>query len=282
MISQPLEFVGDTQVMERRYRRSPKRLEALAYQCAHVRDGLALDAVVVADDVGDRWVGAGDRALCRMLAKSAQQLSHRESQGAEYRMKALKSLRGDLTDAQLSTCTIKVPGRNRRVYVAGIGENVLRNTGVMTTAQGTQRILGFDHRAPLGAPSREDADALLQTICDRSYDRLLEAGSLVGPPPRRVFGRSDDGVYRGVVRHILAPVFDAVARSGVVATDPWRSLTFRSRESRHADGGFVRTLVSSLREARTGMRLGELHVAVHHRHDYFDLPRAPQLTVRWR
>lgn len=282
MISQPLEFVGNTQVMDRRYRRSPKRLEALAYQCAHVRDGLTLDAVVVADDVGDRWVGAGDRALCRMLAKSAQQLADSESAGAEYRMKALQSLRGDLTDAQLTTCTIKVPGRNRRVYVAGIGENVLRSTGVMTTAHGTKRILGFQQTLPLQSPTREDADVLLQSICDRSYDRLLAAGSLVGPPPRRSFGRVDDGIYRGVVRHILAPVFDAVARSGVVAADPWRSLTFRSREAKHVDGEFVRTLVSPLREARTGMRLGEMHIAVHHRHDYFDLPRAPQVTVRWR
>jgi hypothetical protein len=281
MILQPIEYTGATVVSERRYRRSETVTEALAYQCAHIRDGLDLSALVVTDDLGDRWVGAGDRALCRMLSKAAPDLARTGTQDAEFRIKALRSLQSDLTSAQLSTCAIRVPGRDRYVYVTGIGNNKLRTTGVMGAASGTRRILGFVPSTPVRSGA-SDADGLLQSIVSRSFEKVMESGLVVGPTPRKSLTGVDDGVYRGAVRHILAPAWEALARSGVVARDPWRSLSWFHREADLGGGIFARTLTSPLREARSGLKLGELSVRVVHRHDFFDLPSAPEVHVRWR
>lgn len=281
MILQPIEYAGDTVVSERRYRRSETVTEALAFQCAHIREGLELNAIVVTDDLGDRWVGAGDRALCRMLSKAAPDLSRADSAGANFRMKALQSLQSDLTTSQISTCAIRVPGRERFVYVTGIGDNRLRTAGIMGAASGTRRILGF---APPGssAVQASDADTVLQSIVDRSFEQVMDSGLVIGPCPKRSFGRADDTVYRGTLRHILAPAWEALSRSGVSARDPWRTPRWSQRETRVADDIFCRRLVAPLREARTGIRLGELAIAFEHRHEFFDLPTAPRITVRWR
>ncbi len=281
MILQPIEYAGDTVVSERRYRRSETVTEALAFQCAHIRDGLELSALVVTDDIGDRWVGAGDQALCRMLSKAAPDLSRADTAGAAFRMKALQSLQSDLTTSQISTCAIRVPGRDRYVYVTGIGDNRLRTSGVMGAATGTRRILGF---TPSGttATASTDADVVLQSIVERSFDHVMQSGLVIGPTPQRGLSGVDDTVYRGTLRHILAPAWEALARSGVAARDPWRTPRWKQRERRVSRDIFVRRLVSPLRESRTGIKLGELSITFEHRHEFFDLPSCPQVSVRWR
>jgi hypothetical protein len=275
-----IEFDGETVVMDRRYRRSVSATEALAYQCSHIRDGLSLDALVVSDDVGDRWVGAGDRSLCRMLSKAAPELVLAGSAGAEFRLKALQSLRSDLTNSQITTCALRVPGRERHIYVAGVGLNKLRTSGVVDAATGARRILGFD---PVATPDdKASAERQLQSIVERSFEKVTSAGVIVGTPPERRFGRFDDTAYRAIVRHIVAPAWETMARSGVVARDPWRSYNWLNREEHRGEGLYVRQLVSPLREARTGVRLGDLRLAVPHRHNIFDLPSAPRVTIRWK
>ena len=58
---------GRTISSDMRYRRSERVTDALAFQCAHLQEQLGLEAVVVSDDAGTSWVGAGDLALCRVL-----------------------------------------------------------------------------------------------------------------------------------------------------------------------------------------------------------------------
>ena len=46
---------GRTISSDKRYRRSERVTDALAFQCAHLQEQLGLEAVVVSDDVGTSW-----------------------------------------------------------------------------------------------------------------------------------------------------------------------------------------------------------------------------------
>ncbi len=272
-----------TVVSDRRYRRSPVLTEALGYQCAHIQEGLSLEALVVSDDVGDRWVGSGDKSLCRLLSRSALDLSERGSVEAAYRLKTLQSLKSDLKSSDITTCRIKLPDSQRFVVVTGVGSNRLRTNGVVSASRGTKRILGLT-KSRENRTSQDEFDAAqhLQELVDNSYARLVSTQGLYGQAPRQLLGLVDDGVYREAFKHILAPAMDAVTQSGVIVDDPWRSYRFRSRERRYTDGTFERTFRVALREARSGLRLGDLEIRFFHRHDEFEIPYCPRLSIRWR
>ena len=95
-------------------------------------------------------------------------------------------------------------------------------------------------------------------------------------------GLFDDRVYRDTLAHVLAPAFDAIAQSGVIVEDMWRNYRLRTRETRIEEGLYERVFRPTLREARSGVRLGELEVRFFHRHDMFEIPYCPRLDLRWR
>lgn len=265
-----------TSVTNRRYRRSEKVSDALAFQCAHVQEGLALEAVVVTDDTGDRWVGSGDKRLCRLLSRSANQLVH-PTVDAELRIKALRSLRSDLGPADITTYAIRVPERERFVFVTGVGKSVMRDNGVVGAAGGVKRILGFNP----AAPAAEDPQRVLQRLVTDRYHAMLRDDELTGPMPSGLFGMVDDRIYSDVLDRILEPALDTIVRSGLVSDALWKRYRWSTREVAQPDGSWVRLFAPSLREPRTGARVGVLEIEFHHRHDRFDVPFPPALRLRW-
>lgn len=271
-----------TVITDRRGRRSEVTTQAIAFQCAHIQEGLGLDALVVADDAGDRWVGAGDRALCRFLSKNAPELAAGEHDAA-MKLRALQTISDGLGAAHVTTARVLVPHMNGRyLYVTGVGDNRLRRNGVATTANGSKRILGYEQPLPAATKSDLDADATLQQMVDGAYARLVSAAGVSGAAPQGFMGMFDDRVYRDALNHVLAPAFDALAQSGVIVDDVWRNYRLRTREVRIENGLYERTFTGSLRQAHAGVRLGELEVRFFHRHDRWEIPYCPRLTLRWR
>lgn len=272
-----------TRIIDRRYRRSEITTQALAFQCAHVQEGLSLRAMIVSDDIGDRWVGSGDKALCRMLSKSAPAIGS-GNEHAAMRLRALQVLQSDLDGSKVTTTKIKVPNQSRYIYVTGVGANQMRVGGVSTAAVGTKRILGYTQRPQQHLDERGDYDAgrALQHLVDGAFARLVCAAGVTGEVPTGFFGLSDDRVYRDTLNHILAPAIDAVAKSGIVVDDLWRNYRWRSRETRIDESVFERKFSASMREGRSNVRLGEFEVRFFHRHDAFDVPYCPRLTLKWR
>lgn len=265
-----------TSVTNRRYRRSEKVADALAFQCAHVQEGLALEAMVVTDDTGDRWVGSGDKRLCRLLSRSANQLVH-PTIDAELRVKALRSLRSDLGPGDITTFAIRVPERERFVFVTGVGKSVMRDHGVVGAAGGVKRILGYVTPSAVA----EDPQRVLQRLVTERFHGLQRDDELVGPAPSGLFGLVDDRIYADVLERIMEPALDTIVRSGLVCDPLWARYRWNTREVGQRDGTWVRLFAPSLREPRTGARVGLLEIEFHHRHDRFDVPFAPTLRLRW-
>jgi hypothetical protein len=270
-----------TRILDRRYRRSDITTQALAFQCAHVQEGLSLRAMIVSDDVGDRWVGSGDKALCRLLSKSAPAISSADEHAA-MRLRALQVLQSDLDGSRVTTTKIKVPHQSRYIYVTGVGVNQMRVGGVSTAAEGTKRILGYTGRPQEEDGPDYDAARALQNLVDGAFARLVCADGVTGAVPVGIFGLSDDRVYRDTLNHILAPAIDAIAKSGIVVDDLWRNYRWRSREARVDANIFERRFVTPMREGRSNVRLGNLEVRFFHRHGVFDMPYCPRLTLNWR
>ena len=270
-----------TRIVDRRYRRSDITTQALAFQCAHVQEGLSLRAMIVSDDIGDRWVGSGDKALCRMLSKSAPAIASGDEHAA-MRLRALQVLQSDLDGSRVTTTRIKVPRQSRYIYVTGVGVNQMRVGGVSTTAEGAKRILGYALDA--GPDERGDYDAAraIQALVDGAFARLVSAAGVAGNVPSTFFGFSDDRAYRDTLNHVLAPAIDAIAKSGIVVDDIWRNYRWRSREIRLDESIFERRFSAPMRESRSNARLGELEVRFFHRHDAFDIPYCPRVNLRWR
>lgn len=267
-----------TVVADRRYRRSANTSEALAFQCAHIQSGLELDALIVSDDVGDRWVGAGDRALCRFLSRNAPALAAGESNAA-MKLRALQTISEGLESGHVTTARVKLPERDKFLFITGVGNNVMRTHGVSTTAHGSKRILGYIQPA-MG----EDADATetLQDLVDGAFSRLDGGAGTLGNDPSSFLGFFDDRVYRDTLSHILTPAMNAIARAGLVTDDLWRNYRLRSRESKIEWGLYERCFRVPVREQRSGVRLGELEVRFFHRHDIFEISRAPLVKIKWR
>ena len=270
-----------TRIVDRRYRRSDVTTQALAFQCAHVQEGLSLRAMIVSDDIGDRWVGSGDRALCRMLSKSAPAIASGDEHAA-MRLRALQVLQSDLDGSRVTTTRIKVPRQSRYIYVTGVGANQMRAGGVGTTAEGAKRILGYTLDRTIDERGDYDAARAIQALVDGAFARLVSAAGVTGEAPSSFLGFSDDRVYRDTLNHILAPAIDAIAKSGIVVDDIWRNYLWRSREARIDESIFERRFTASMRESRSNARLGELDVRFFHRHEVFDIPYCPRINLRWR
>lgn len=267
---------------ERRYRRSEDVTQALAFQCAHVQQHLDLQALVVADDVGDRWVGAGDRTLCRLLSRSANDLAVGSLANASYRFKVLHSVSPELTPGHLTTFTLKVPGRKSLLHVAGVGASVARADGVVTTADGTRRILGFTPARASREVDSTDGEGLLRRAMHDVWYGLRRGGALTGEAPRRSLTRARDSVYRDVLLECLEPVFGMLQRSGLVAVEPWGAWRGTTTEVQLGDDRFVRAIRYGLRDLRAGVHVGTLIVEFEHRHQVWEMPEPPQVYLRWR
>lgn len=275
--------LGRNVVSDRRYRRSDEVPRALAFQCAHIRDGLNLDAMVVSDACGDRWVGAGDPRLCRIVSRSADVLAAGPSSGFDMRVKALRSIRADLRPGDITTFQLTVPGTSRNLYVTGVGGSRLRDDGVVNAAGGVRRIMGWQSAAAGAVPTaaHENPQAVLERLTRATFEALRVSGELTGEAPRRVFGRTDDSVYAPTLGHVLSPALNTIENSGLEYDNLSRAWTWRSRERSRRDGTYVRTFKLNLREVRTGIRVGRLDVDFYHRHDRFEIPYCPVLTLRW-
>ncbi len=263
-------------VVDRRFRRSDDITRALAYQCAFIQEQLALDAMIVADAPGTRWVGAGDKTLCRLLSRSAAQIADGGGTNAALRMEALRAIKSDLTNEHITTFTIGLPGRREPIYVAGVGGAGTRATGVSSAARGTRRILGYDVRGPQVVP---DAGRYLQELTDYSFIEIARTPVEAFDPSRFLFFW-DDSVYRGTLEAMITPARKALERSGALVDGVWRGM-FRSSENAVGDGVYCRTFRVPVREPRSRARLGTLKVSLFHRHDRFELPCPPQLELEW-
>jgi hypothetical protein len=275
--------LGRNLASDRRYRRSERINEALALQCGHVQEALGLEAMLVSDEAGDRWVGSGDRALCRLLARSAPVLSSTDVD-ADFQYKALALLRSDLDSSQVTTYALAVPGSASRVFVTGAGRSRMRDDGVVGASAGVRRILGFTpQRAESGVrvEASSDPEVVLNTLIEAHW--LRASGQFAGyEAPARRWGATDDAAYAPALQLALQPAFDALGRGGLVVDDPWRRWRWRSNETAHGDGEFVRTLSAPVREPRTQTPVGTLYIGLHHRHDRFAMVTAPRVAIRWR
>lgn len=270
-----------TIVADRRYRRSDKVTDALAFQCAHVTDQYGLEAVVVGDETGDRWVGSGDRSLCRLLSRSAAEIARGPSVKLEYRLAALQSLRSDLDPSRVATFRIDIPGSARQVYVTGVGAGRLRDVGVVNAADGTKRILGVTPgRVPRPAVAAENPDRALQDLVHARWFQL-GGGAAMGVGPRRSLLGYDDLAYTELLGTLLEPVHAELTGAGLVADSLWAGYRWRSSEAPAGDGVYVRALRAPVREARSGVQVGALIVDMAHRHDSLSLPLPPQVGLRW-
>lgn len=266
-----------TVVADRRYRRSTNVTQALAFQCGHIQHGLDLDALIVSDDVGDRWVGAGDHALCRFLSRNAPELAA-GNEDAAMKLRALQTISEGLESGHVTTARVKLPNSGRYLFVTGVGSNCMRTHGVSTAAHGSKRILGY---VQPGTSKDVNATETVQDLVNTAFARL-EGGAAVGADPASFMGFFDDRVYRDLLDHVLAPAVDAIVASGLVIEDMWRNYRLRTRERRVDWGLYERTFRPVIREARTGVRLGELEVRFFHRHDIYEISHAPQVQIRWK
>jgi len=273
--------MGKTVVTDRRYRRSAEVPESLAFQCAHVQEALSLEAVVVSDGTGDRWVGSGDKRLCRLLSKSASTIADDASPRRDLRMMAIQSLRSDLSLQEITTYKIKVPAHERYIYVTGVGQSRMRDTGVVSVADGVKRIMGFrsQRRTADHGASADPAHVLNRLISDR-FD-AVRWSTEVTVRSRSFFSRSDDRDYAPMLGEMLQPAIDAVVRSGIIVDDLWKRYRWRSQEASIGDGVFLRRLTATLREPRSGARVGTLSVDVCHRHDRLEITEPPTCAIAW-
>jgi hypothetical protein len=271
-----------TLVADRRYRRSDRVTDSLAFQCAHVQQQLGLEAVVVSDEVGDRWVGSGEKGLCRLLGRSAAEIARGPSSRLDYRVAALQTLRSDLTLGQVTTFRIDLPRSGRHVYVTGVGQGRLRDVGVVNVADGTKRILGVTPgRAPVAPAAPTDPELALNEQIYVRWNTLRDSGALTGDAPVRRLGGFDDRAYAESLASLLAPLEVELGRAGLVADSLWAGWRWRSSEAPLGEGVFVRTLRAPVREVRSGTQVGAAIVDLAHRHDVFDIPVAPHVRLRW-
>lgn len=268
---------------DRRYRRADETPRALAFQCAHIQESLGLEAMVVSDASGDAWVGAGDRHLCRLLARSASSIASDDLEAREFRLNALRSLRSDLTTAQVTTYRVPVPGRSASIFITGVGGSRMRDHGVVSVAGGTRRILGYERAdrgpaLPANARPEEVLQHQINEVWHRHASSIMPVDAIA---PARRFGLTDDRVYAPAVELLLAPALTTLVRSGVLPDDLWKSWRLRSSERHIGDGVFVRNFQVPLREVRSGARLGTLFVDLYHRHDVWELVERPVVGLQW-
>jgi hypothetical protein len=275
--------LGRTISSDKRYRRSPRPHEALAYQCAHIQEQLGLQAMVLSDDTGSSWVGSGDLALCRLLSRSAPALAGDIGDQRQLQLRTIQSLRSDLQAEEIATLSLGVPRSQRRIYITGVGRSRMLEHGLHTTAQGGSRILGWHPTQPARNPVEAPADtaARIEQLTWNAWQglRLNPQSSEGQDTPGR--WASDHRRYEGRLTRILQPALDLLEARGVVADDPWRHYRLRSVEVELTPGLFQRTLSATLRDARAGVRLGRLDIDLYHRHDTVDLPACPRLRLRW-
>lgn len=271
-----------TIVADRRYRRSESVTDSLAFQCAHVQTQFGMEALVVSDQSGDRWVGSGDKSLCRLLGRSAPEIARGPSQKLDYRLAALQTLRSDLTPGNVATFRIDLPGSGTQVFVTGVGLGRMRDVGVVNVADGTKRILGVTPgRVRAAAPVATDPEVVLNDMVTRRWHDARDRGELAGSDPVRRLGIFDDRVYIDALDVVLEPVMVELSQSGLVADSLWAAWRWRSSEASLGDGIFVRTLRAPVREVRTGLQVGALHVDLPHRHDVFAFTHPPHVRLRW-
>lgn len=268
--------------IERRVRRSSEPAEALAFQCAHVQSELDLEALVVADDTGDRWVGAGDKALCRILSNSVSDFAFGTNDQIGARIDAIQIRMPELEASDVTTYTMRIPGSGRFLHVAGVGSVSDRAGGVRRAAAGSRRILGLDPRARRPDVDPLDAIAVLRAALVERWMAMRFSGSLEGQAPRGRWGLTDDGQYGLVLDVILEPVLEILHSSGVRAELPWGGWRWGGKEFALTDGWYLRTLKLTLREQRSGARLGWLEVAFLHRHDRWEIGEPPHIELSWR
>jgi hypothetical protein len=271
-----------TIVADRRYRRSERVTDSLAYQCAHVQSQFGMEAVVVSDNSGDRWVGSGDKSLCRLLGRSAPEIARGPSSKLDYRLAALQTLRSDLNPGNVATFRIDLPATGSHVFVTGVGVGRMRDVGVVNVADGTKRILGVTPgRVREAPPVVTDPEIVLNELVSRVWHQMRDRGQLVGADPVRRLGAFDDRVYADALEQVLEPVMVELGQSGLVADSLWAAWRWRSSEAPLGDGIFVRTLRAPVREVRTGLQVGALHVDLPHRHDVFAFTHPPHVRLRW-
>ncbi len=256
---------------------------ALALQCQHVQRLHHLDAVVVTDDIASTWVGSGDRALCRLLSAATPELVTGTNAQGDYRLKTLQALKSDLRPGDLTTYTIKVPHLQRYVYIAGIGASSNRSHGIIRTADGTRRIMRFNPPSAqqLHHDFTVDPNGTLARLTHVGFNRYLYSPLVSGVAPTRRLGWYDDATYKVALEAILEPAISTLIRAGFKVSNLWRHTWLTGREWENSDGSHTRELFATLREARSGMKLGRLRVSFSHRHDAFAFVACPEIEILW-
>jgi len=236
---------------------------------------------VVTDETGDRWVGAGDKSICRMLTKSAAALVLGDYEERAFRLRALRTLHGNIDPIDVATYAINVPGLPSNLFVTGVGKSNLLLNGVEITGAGSERIIGVRTTRPV-VNSNDPPDIVLNSALQMAFHELHSSSKLAGDDPKGWFGIADDRVYMHVLDFVVKPVIQILEHSGVVVDDLWANFRWKSRETRQPDGSYVRTFELPVREPRTRVQLGNLDVHFAHRHDRFEVPLCPRVVLRWR
>ena len=279
----PMPSLVKTAVDRRIVRDESSITTALALQCQHVQRLHDLDAVVVTDDIASSWVGSGDRSLCRLLSAATPDLVAGTNAQGDYRLKTLQALKQDLRPQDLTTYTIKVPHLQRYIHIAGIGYNSDRARGIIRTADGTRRIMRFNPPSVqrLHHDFTVDPNGTLARLTYVGFNRYVYSPLVVGTAPVRRLGWYDDGTYKSALDAILEPAISTLVRAGFKVSGLWRRTWLAGKEWENLDGSYTRELYATLREARSGMKLGRLRVAFSHRHDTFHMVACPEVEILW-
>ncbi|MBH22965.1 MAG: hypothetical protein CMH57_00630 [Myxococcales bacterium] len=117
--------------------------EAMQLQLERVARVLDLEAIVLADDLGYPVVKAGDPDLADVLASAAMWSSHRRRAGCNVDpliFEQLKALAPHLTEQDVVSCPLDLPGLGSATRLLAIGTSPARMVGLLYAASGLDRI----------------------------------------------------------------------------------------------------------------------------------------------
>lgn len=155
----------------RRRQRSSHQREAIAHQLTHVAQTLALDAIVLADDLGRPLAHAGNAELSALLAEMALWADPGDAAALdEGTMLRVRAAYPELEKHHIVADSVEVPGAaGTRVIAAG--RSFARRIGVEHAIGGIERICGTKTR-----PVFETASTTAPSYCGVPRQRRRERG----------------------------------------------------------------------------------------------------------
>jgi hypothetical protein len=140
----------DTKSTCRRRRRAADAEAAVLLQLEHVRAELALDAMVLADELGLPLAAAGDAELAGVLADAAMWAAFADAAADALTLARLRELRSEIEPEHIARFAVSlVPGVD--AHLLAVGASPARRAAVERAAAGIERIVGRARPPALGA-----------------------------------------------------------------------------------------------------------------------------------